>query len=96
MDEIDITSSGFSLDIQTNIPEIIPTISESIPEILSNTLLDNCPASYEDYTIYIYIGMFVFFLVSAGILYQIYISKQKRVTFQDKLDDCYGGVCDMV
>jgi len=77
MSEIDITSSGFSLDVPA-----IPEISEVIPDIqdiISNIIIqDKCPASYDDYTIYIYIGMFVFFLVSAGILYQLYIFKHNK------------------
>jgi len=84
MDEIDITSSDFSLDV--------PTIVDNIAETIN-------AEGGEDYTIYMYIGIFIFILASGWVVYN-YTLKKKRVTFQDKLDecysgnDCYGGVCE--
>ena len=47
MDEIDITSSDFSLDV--------PTIVDNIAETIN-------AEGGEDYTIYMYIGIFIFIL----------------------------------
>jgi hypothetical protein len=78
MDEIDITSSDFSLDV----PYIIDKIVES-----TTTEVD------EDYTIYIYIGILILILATGWVVYN-YTMKKKKVTFQDKLEECYGGVCE--
>ena len=84
MEEIDITSSGFSLDV----PDIIDNIGETI-----NTEGD------DDYTMYIYIGIVILILATGWVVYN-YTLKKKKVTFQDKLDecysgnDCYGGICE--
>lgn len=79
MDEIDITSAEFSLDIQ-NADKLI---SETI-ENISENMLD------EDYSIYI-IGIIVLLLLGGVFAYTFYTNKNlKRVTFQDKLDYCYG------
>jgi hypothetical protein len=77
MDEIDITSSDFSLDV----PYIIDKIVES-----TTTEVD------EDYTIYIYIGILILILATGWVVYN-YTMKKKKVTFQDKLEECYDGVC---
>jgi hypothetical protein len=79
MDAIDITSSEFSLG---NIPDL-NDISPS-----SMILGDN-----SDYTMYIYIGIAILVLIISFFIYKFYFNKQKQVTFQDTLDDCYGGVC---
>jgi hypothetical protein len=79
MDSIDITSSEFSLG---NIPDS--------NEILSSSVIGG--AAF-DYTMYIYIGIAVLVLLIAVFIYKFYINKGKHVTFQDKLDDCYGDVC---
>jgi H+/gluconate symporter-like permease len=92
MDEIDITSSDFSLDVPT-----IPTI----PIIIDNIVETITSESDEDYTIYIYIGILILILATGWVVYN-YTLKKKRVTFQDKLEecysgnDCYSGVCDRV
>jgi hypothetical protein len=44
----------------------------------------------DDYIIYIYIVLGIIAFVIAFLIYKYYSSKSKRVTFQDKLDDCYG------
>lgn len=80
MDEIDITSAEFSLDIHnTN-----KLVSETIENMSDKLLVD------EDYSMYI-IGMVVFLLLGGFFAYTFYTNKKtKRVTFQDKLDYCYG------
>lgn len=80
MDEIDITSAEFSLDIHnTN-----KLVSETIENMSANLLED------EDYSMYI-IGFIVLLLVGGFFAYTFYPNKNlKRVTFQDKLDYCYG------
>jgi hypothetical protein len=81
MDAIDITSSEFSL---SNIPDV--------NEVISNSVIGG--GFNPDYTMYIYIGIGILLIVIAFLIYKFYINKQKHVTFQDKLDDCYGeGVC---
>jgi hypothetical protein len=44
----------------------------------------------DDYIIYIYIVLGIIAFVIAFLIYKYYSSKSKRVTFQDKIDDCYG------
>lgn len=46
-----------------------------------------------DYKMYIYIGIAILALVIAFLIYKFYVKKQKQVTFQDKLDDCYDNFC---
>lgn len=80
MDEIDITSAEFSLDIHN----ANKMVSETIENISDNLLVD------EDYSMYI-IGMVVFLLLGGVFAYTFYTKNIcKRVTFQDKLDYCYG------
>ena len=61
----------------------IPISSPDIPEVLS---LDNS----DEYSKFIFIFIFI---VLAILLYFFYKNREKRVTFQDKLDKCYGDVC---
>ena len=81
MDAIDITSSEFSLG---NIPNLNEVITSSVGG-----------SSFSDYSMYIYIGIAVLVLVISFFIYKFYINKQKHVTFQDKLNECYAdnGVC---
>jgi len=44
----------------------------------------------DDYIIYIYIFLVIVSCLIVFLIYKYYSSKTKRVTFQDKLDDCYG------
>ena len=60
----------------------IPEINEVISSVTS-----------EDYLKYIYIAIAVVFFVLIFLGYKYYINREKKVTFQDKLDDCYGDVC---
>jgi len=78
MDSIDITSSEFSL---SNVPDLNGVFSNVIGD-------ENI-----DYKMYIYIGIAILALVIAFLIYKFYVKKQKQVTFQDKLDDCYDDVC---
>jgi hypothetical protein len=87
MDDIDITSSDFSLDI--------PTIPITIDNIVEMTTAEGD----EDSTMYMYIGILILILATGWVVYN-YTLKKKKVTFQEKLDecysgnDCYGGVCE--
>ena len=81
MDNIDITSSEFSLG---GFPDL--------KNIMSSDTTGNNGESL-DYTMYIYIAIAIVVLVISFFIYKFYITKQKHVTFQDKLDDCYGDVC---
>ena len=47
-----------------------------------------------DYSIYIYIVIAFVLIVLLFLTYKYYVNRDKKVTFQDKLDDCYGDVCD--
>jgi len=47
-----------------------------------------------DYTIYIYISVAIIFTILLFLTYKYFAkNRSKKVTFQDKLDDCYGNVC---
>jgi hypothetical protein len=48
----------------------------------------------EDYLKYIYIAIAIVVAVLLFLTYKYYVNRDKKVTFQDKLDDCYGDVCD--
>lgn len=99
MDDIDITCAEYSLDIIPNVSEIITETLEKTVDIpiISETIV----ALDDDYTMYIYMGLAILVLF-AFFAYKFYIVKQKRVTFQDKLEECYGvnecydGVCQRV
>ena len=77
MDSIDITSPDFSLG----------SFSELNDVISDNVSLGNISSKYANY---IYIGGAVLLIIIVYFVYKYYINKQKKVTFQDKLDDCYG------
>jgi len=86
MDQIDITSAEFSLDV----PNANKLVSETIENMSENLLPD------EDYSMYI-IGFVVLILLGGVFAYTFYTKNIcKRVTFQDKLDYCYGQgkACD--
>jgi hypothetical protein len=86
MDQIDITSAEFSLDIH-NANKLV---SETIENMSETFLLD------EDYSMYM-IGIIVLLLVGGVFAYTFYTKNIcKRVTFQDKLEYCYwqGTPCD--
>jgi len=83
MDSIDITSPEFSLG---GIAEVNDIISDA-----TISLGDN----FSDYTLYTYIGVVILVCIIAYFIYKTYsTSGGKKVTFQDKLDHCYGeDVC---
>lgn len=84
MDSIDITSPEFSLG---GINELNETISDKIS-------LGNIYSDYSDYAIYIYLGVIILIGVISYFIYKTYLTNGgKRVTFQDKLDECYGETC---
>ena len=60
----------------------IPDINEVISSVDS-----------EDYLKYIYIAIAIVVAVLAFLIYKYFVNRDKKVTFQDKLDDCYGDVC---
>jgi uncharacterized membrane protein len=62
-----------------------PEFSLDVNEVISNTV-----EGVNDYTFYIYIAIAIVVIVIAFFLYKYYVNTKKRVTFQDKLDDCYG------
>jgi hypothetical protein len=80
MDTIDVTSPEFSLG---GFSELNDIISDTIT-------LDNVSS---DYTMYMYIGVLILSGIIFYFIYKFYINKEKRVTFQDKLDECYGDTC---
>jgi len=60
----------------------IPDINEVISSVDS-----------EDYLKFIYIAIAIIVAVLAFLIYKYFVNRDKKVTFQDKLDDCYGDVC---
>tara|TARA_B110000285_G_scaffold216812_1_gene264463 strand:- start:118 stop:354 length:237 start_codon:yes stop_codon:yes gene_type:complete len=64
---------------------------------LENLVSDKCNNLLFDfgteYDLYIYVGIFIILSTILIIAYKIYKNKNKRVTFQDKLDECYGDKC---
>jgi hypothetical protein len=78
MDEIDITDSTFDLNQQ---------VVGGGDEATSSSSLSSS-------SIYIYIAVAAFVVFIGYILYSTFVSgKGKKVTFQDKLEQCYGGSC---
>jgi len=87
---IDITDSAFSL-ANISIPDVnlaIPDVNV-INEVISNTTEDILDLSDNSFVIYLVFGA-IFLL---GIFTYSYYSNKKSVTFQDKLDECYGDKC---
>ena len=80
MDTIDVTSPEFSLG----------GFSES-NDVVSDTISLGTDSS--DYTMYIYVGVIILLCIISYFVYKFYINRVKKVTFQDKLDDCYGDTC---
>lgn len=94
---IDITDSAFSL-ANIHIPDVsIPDVSipninidiDTVNEVISNTTEDIIDLGDNSFVIYLVFG--VIFLL--GIFTYSYYSNKKTVTFQDKLDVCYGDKC---
>jgi hypothetical protein len=99
MDEIDITSAEFSLHSLVPLVNEIPSVNDILPSVNKipsvNEIIDI--TSQGEYNIYIYIGILLLIGILGFLGYKYYENtKRKRVTFQDKLDECYGGVCQRV
>lgn len=82
MDNIDITSSEFSLG---NLPDFTNIISNSTGGGMDNI----------DYTTYMYVGIAILVIASGFFIYKFYINKPKQVHFNDEQIDCDGGFCTM-
>lgn len=54
-----------------------------------NTVISNGDSN----SIYMYIIIAVGVMLLGYFLYTTFIGKSKKVTFQDKLEQCYGDVC---
>jgi len=93
------------LFISLNYLAFILLISMSDIEILNISNLDFAlgdipdinevisPINSEDYLKYIYIAIAVVVFVILFLIYKYYVNREKKVTFQDKVDNCYGDVC---
>jgi hypothetical protein len=79
MDDIDITTPEFSLSR-------VPDLTEIVSNIVHTTDPD-----LPDYAMYI-LGAMLMALAGIVFLYK-FTRRVPRVTFQDKLDDCYGDKC---
>ena len=79
MDDIDITTPGFSLG---NVPDLT--------DIVSN-IVDTTDPDVPDYAMYI-LGAMLMALAGIVFLYK-FARRSQRVTFQDKLEECYGDKC---
>lgn len=47
----------------------------------------------DDYVKYIYIAIAIVGIGILFVIYKYYVNREKKVKFQDKLNDCYGDVC---
>jgi len=65
----------------------------TIGDIANNIIGGGEGEDLSDSSMYIYIGISIFVLITLILLYKFYSDRSKHVTFQDKLDDCYGDVC---
>jgi hypothetical protein len=74
INSIDITDSAFSLDGPTPTPD---------PEIIGG-------GGTTDYTMFIYIGVAVIFLIVGFFIYKTYRTRQNA-----SAEDCEGGFCNM-
>ena len=83
MDQIDITSAEYTIS---------DTISDIVGDITDN-IIDG-GEELPDFSLYIYIGILILVFIISILLYKFYSDRNKHVTFQDKLDDCYGDVCN--
>ena len=82
MDNIDITSSEFSLG---NLPDFTNIISNSTGGDIDSI----------DYTTYMYFGIAILVIAAGFIIYKFYINKPRQVHFNDEQIDCTGGFCTM-
>jgi len=78
MDDIDITTPEFSL---SNVPDLTEAVSDIVAP----------PMDLPDYTMYI-LGAMLMAIAGMVFIYK-FTRRGARVTFQDKLDGCYGDTC---
>ena len=75
----------------------IENITISTSEFILGDIPDISDVIYsldsDGYLKYIYIAVAIVFAVIVFLIYKYYVNKDKQVTFQDKLDNCYGDVC---
>jgi hypothetical protein len=83
MDNIDITSSEFSLG---GFPDLKNIMSSDTNSNNSEPL---------DYTMYMYIGIAILAIVGGYFIYKFYFSKSRHVHFNEGEMDCPGGFCTM-
>jgi hypothetical protein len=87
MENINIISSEYTLgDISENIIGGSGCVANVAENIIASV------GDISDYSMYIYIGIVIIGLLTFVFLYKFY-GDSKSVSFQDKLDDCYGDVC---
>lgn len=85
MDNIDITSSEFSLG---NFPDF--------KNIMSSSDTNGNNGESPDYTIYIYIAVALLAIIGGYFIYKFYFSKSRHVHFNEAdVMDCPGGFCTM-
>jgi hypothetical protein len=69
-------------------------ITDSTFDLNQQVVSDGGESTTSSSPIYIYIAVAAFVVFIGYILYTTFVSgKGKRVTFQDKLEQCYGDVC---
>lgn len=78
MDTIDITNADFSL---------------SNTDWVSDSFSIGDSFSVGDAPFYIWIVLAIIFIIASYLIYNYYAKYHKKVTFQDKLDECYDDVC---
>jgi len=83
MDNIDITSSEFSLG---GFPDLKNIMSSDTNSNNSEPL---------DYTMYMYIGIAILAIVGGYFIYKFYFSKSRHVHFNEAEMDCPAGFCTM-
>jgi hypothetical protein len=84
MDNIDITSSEFSLG---GFPDF--------KNMMSSSDTNNANGDPIDYTMYMYIAVAILAIVGGYFIYKFYFSKSRHVHFNEAEMDCPGGFCTM-
>jgi hypothetical protein len=84
IENIKIFNSEFALG---DIPDI-----NDVPDINDISGINDVISSVTNHHLFYYFIGIIIGLSLLGLFY-IYKSREKKVTFQDKLDNCYGDVC---
>jgi uncharacterized phage infection (PIP) family protein YhgE len=74
-----------SIDITS--PEFNLANINSVNEVISGI------SGSSDYTNYIYIGAVILLFIVSFFVYKFYYNKEKKVSFQENLNNCDDGVC---